>query len=113
METICIMCPMGCSLNVVNSSGGITVTGNLCKKGITYGTAEFTAPKRVITTLVKTKSNKVVACKSNGMIPKDRIFDCLNIIKTNNVDDGLAIGTVIIENILSLGIDIVITSTNA
>lgn len=113
METICIMCPMGCSLSVVNSSVGITVTGNLCKKGSAYGFSEFTAPKRVITTLVKTKSNKVVACKSNNMIPKDKIFDCLDVIKKHIVDDGLAIGTVIIENILSLGVDIVITSTNA
>lgn len=44
MKTICIMCPMGCPLEIENNNGQIKVSGNTCKRGEIYGAQEFTAP---------------------------------------------------------------------
>lgn len=37
MKTICIMCPMGCPLDINKVDGKIVVTGNTCKRGEIYG----------------------------------------------------------------------------
>ena len=53
-EMICINCPMGCPLTVTQDDDGkITVTGNTCKRGEAYGITEMTAPKRVVTSIVR------------------------------------------------------------
>jgi len=46
----CIVCPIGCSLDVEESSEKcINVTGNRCVRGITYAQEEIRAPKRIVT----------------------------------------------------------------
>lgn len=52
-ELTCIVCPMGCHLNVEQSEEGFKVEGNTCKRGEKYAVQELTNPTRVITTTVK------------------------------------------------------------
>jgi len=73
MKTICIMCPMGCPLDINKVDGKIVVTGNTCKRGEIYGTQEFTAPKRVVTSLVRLTSGGVVSVKTDGLVLKTLI----------------------------------------
>ena len=41
MNTICIMCPMGCSLTIEEIDGQVVVKGNTCKRGEIYGKEEY------------------------------------------------------------------------
>jgi CxxC motif-containing protein len=57
VELVCIACPMACRLTVATSpEGAISVTGNRCPRGETYGTEEVRAPKRILTAVVPTDS---------------------------------------------------------
>lgn len=67
MKTICIMCPMGCPLDINKVDDKIVVTGNTCKRGEIYGTQEFTAPKRVVTSLVRLTSAALFPSKPMGL----------------------------------------------
>ncbi len=109
MNTICIMCPMGCPLTVEQEGDEIKVAGNTCKRGDKYGRDEFTAPKRSITTLVNISGGGVASVKTSDSVPKERIFDMIAEIGKLVADENVKIGDRIAENLLGLGVDVVIT----
>ena len=73
-EFVCIECPKGCRLTIDDD---LNVTGNTCPRGKTYAINEVTCPKRIVTSLIKTK-NMIYPCKTSGEVPKEKVFDCLN-----------------------------------
>ena len=109
MNTICIMCPMGCPLTIEEVNGEVVVSGNTCKRGAMYGKEEYTHPKRCVTTLVEMKSGGVASCKTSATIPKERIFDVVKFVGTIKVDDDVKIGDVVAKDVLGTGADVVIT----
>ena len=112
-EFICINCPLGCHLTVDDSDkNNVKVTGNTCKRGETYGINEVLHPKRMVTSsiYVLNGKNPVVSCKTKDAIPKELIFDSLNVLKETKVEAPVKIGDVLVKNILNTGVDIVATS---
>ena len=109
MIATCIMCPMGCTLDINKIDDNITVKGNTCKRGEIYGKQEFINPMRSFTSLVFTKSGKVVSIKTSGLIPKDKIADVAQYTTQVVVEDNVKIGDVVAKNILDLNVDFVIT----
>ena len=102
MKLICIMCPMGCELNVTKEkSGNIKVTGNTCVRGEIYGKEEVTAPKRMLTALVRT-SKGVLPVKTTKLIPKDKVFAVNAEIGKLNLKSAKS-GDKIIKNVLGTG----------
>ena len=58
MRLICINCPKGCELEVSVDGDKVTVTGQGCPRGETYGRAEATNPTRMVTGLVKVAGSR-------------------------------------------------------
>ena len=85
-ELICICCPRGCHLKVNIEEN--KVTGNSCKRGERYGVTEVTNPVRVVTTTVKVNNGEldVLPVKTKGEIPKNLIFQCMDVIKKVEVN---------------------------
>lgn len=124
MKTICIMCPMGCPLDIeekkseksieVTKADGtktnITITGNTCKRGFDYAKSEYTMPVRMVTSLVKINKGGVLACKTTKPVAKSKIKDILLRLKDFELQKAQPIGSVIINNIDNEGADIIITS---
>ena len=113
MKTICINCPMGCSLEITEEDGKITVRGYTCKRGLDYGVSEYTAPVRTVTTLMRTSDGGVVPVKTSRPVPKNRMFDVLERIRTLIAPADADIGCVVEHDILALGADIVVTGRPA
>ena len=111
-EIICTVCPMGCHI-LVEGEGEkiISVTGNTCKRGEVYASAEFCHPVRILTTTVKTDSEKtpLVPVRSEKPLPKEKIMECMDVIRTQKVKTPVAVYDVIVENICDTGINIVAT----
>ena len=103
MELICIKCPRGCKLQVEKDS----ITGNLCPRGLDYAKEEMTCPMRIVTALIKVNGS-IVPVKTSREVPKEKIDEVLDLISKISVD-GTFIGKVVAENILGLGVDIVVT----
>lgn len=103
MNLICIKCPRGCEINIENN----IITGNACPKGEEYAKEELTCPKRIVTYLAKS-GNSVFPVKTDGEVPKSRVFDVVNEISKLNVTNP-KIGDVVIENVLKLGVNVVVT----
>lgn len=109
MKTICIMCPMGCSLDINRVGEEVIVKGNHCKRGEIYGRQEFIAPKRIVTSLIKLEGGGVVSVKTSDLIDKSKIFDILNAIKDIKLKSPVMVGDIVVENILDTGVDIITT----
>ena len=107
-ELTCIVCPRGCRLHV---DGDMNVTGNFCPRGKEYAISELTHPVRTITTSIRVNNRPytLVSVKTSGAVPKDKIFDVMKEIDTLETSAPTRIGDVVKENILGLGINIVIT----
>lgn len=110
-EMTCIVCPNGCNLTV-NIGDEITVTGNTCKRGEAFGKAEVTNPMRTITSSVRTtfKDTPMVSVRVSDEIPKDMIFKVMDEINKIVLDKRVKHGYKVIENVLNLGVDIIVTS---
>lgn len=113
MKTICINCPMGCPLEINEEGGKIVVRGYTCKRGLEYGVSEYTSPVRTVTTLVRTTEGGVVPVKTSAPVPKGRMFDVLERMRTLTVPVGADIGYVAERDVLGLGADIVVTGRPA
>lgn len=112
-EIICTNCPMGCPMTVEYENGKIlSITGNTCKNGITFGTNEVLSPKRTITSIVRLSNRGgMLPVKSEAELPKEKIFEYMDIINRTAVEAPVKLGDVIVENIGGTGINIVATKS--
>ncbi len=108
MDTICVMCPMGCNIHIEQKGDDLVVTGNTCKRGEVYGKAEFTTPIRMVTSLVR-YYDKVVPVRTSEPIAKTAIFDVLKEIKKIHLEKDTFCGEVLVENIANSGADLIVT----
>ncbi len=101
----CIVCPRGCGLNIEIEDTAIkSITGNLCPRGKKYAEDECIHPMRTVTSTVKTEDGGVVAVKTDRTIPKENIFDCMNIINAAIVKLPVHVGDVIITDVFGANV---------
>lgn len=108
-EMVCIVCPMGCRLNVQINDDETVVSGNKCPRGEIYAIKELTNPTRVITTTVKVEGGLLnrLPVKTKDAVPKGLIDECMNEINKVKVIAPVKVGDIIISNILNTGVDVV------
>lgn len=108
-ELVCIVCPMGCHLEVIKEKETYKVEGNKCPRGKEYGVKELTNPTRVVTSTVRIKGGMLnrLPVKTNGDIPKGKIFECMKLLDLVEVEAPIKAGEVIIQDIFGTGVDIV------
>lgn len=112
INLVCIVCPNGCRLEISGEGENIEVKGAKCPKGKTYAITELTEPKRSVTSTVRTvfKEVPVLPVRTNGDIPKDKIFDLMDILNSFVLDKRVKRGETIIPNVFNTGVDIIATS---
>ena len=110
METTCIMCPMGCALTITEKDGVVSVTGNTCPRGEKYGVAEYTDPKRTVTTLVKVKGGGVLSVKTSAPIRKVLVPQALKEAARTVLDRSVHTGEVIVKDVAGSGEDFIATA---
>lgn len=107
---ICTVCPIGCRIHVAGDGDAVaSVKGPTCKRGERYARDEFTHPVRIITSsaLVEGGTEPLVAVRSDKPVPKQRLFDCMRMIRALRLKAPVERNTVLIENILETGANII------
>jgi len=111
-EIICTVCPRGCRIQVEGEGEQIlSVEGYSCKRGLEYASAEFAHPVRILTTTVKMAgvAGDLLPVRSSKPLPKEKLFDCMAVIRSTEVKLPVARYDVIIADICGTGVDIVAT----
>lgn len=113
-EIICTVCPRGCRITVEGEGDTIlSVEGYACKRGLEYGSAEFAHPVRILTTTVKMAGvdNDLLPVRSTAPIPKEKIIDCMDVIRSVEAALPVSRYDVIVRDICGTGVDIVATKS--
>lgn len=111
-EIICTVCPRGCHILAVGDGKVATeITGYACPRGKTYAENEYSAPVRILTTLVKLDggAEELLPVRSSKPILKEKIADCMAEIKKVTVRPPVKRYDVIIKDVCGTGVDIVAT----
>ena len=103
-ELTCSICPLGCSLVAEEINGEIKVSGNTCKRGEAYAISECTAPTRTVTSTVFCPNGKLLPVKTDKPIPKEKIFECMEIINNFTPVLPFSAGDVIIKDVFGSNI---------
>lgn len=111
MKMICINCPRGCELDVEKNGDDVTVTGQACPRGETYGRSELLNPTRMVTGLVRIAGiRKPLPVKTKTAVPKAKIDAVLFALHQTTVQLPVTIGDVIIPDVAGTGVDVVATA---
>ncbi len=113
-ELICILCPLGCKMKVsgvADSPENLTIRGQQCKKGREYAYEEYTNPTRTLTSTVVINNAPLarLPVKTSKPLPKGLIYKAMEAINEVELTAPVKMGTVVIENLLDTGIDVITT----
>ena len=109
-KLICISCPKGCTLDVTHDGKTVIKVDNAsCKQGEDYAVKEWTDPRRMIATTVKVKDglHPLVPVYTEHPVPKPMIMDILSEIRKVEIKAPVVGGSVVLENVLDTGINII------
>lgn len=109
---LCIGCPLGCRLEVdaePERQSVVEVRGFACRRGREYALQEHTAPRRIVTTTVAITGARWarLPVRSSAPAPKDKVRAICNVLRDLRVSAPVAMGDIIVPNILDSGVDIV------
>lgn len=112
-KMICIRCPMGCEMDVSMVDNRIKVTGNVCKLGRQYAEDELTRPSRIVTSTVRVKDGEhpLVPVWTNGPVPKNRIPEIMEVLRSVEIEAPVDVHQVVVKDILGLGVDVETSGT--
>lgn len=108
----CIVCPNGCDIIVEVEEKLIkSIKGATCKLGNNYVEQELTNPHRTISSsiLLEGGALPLVSVRLSKSIPKEKIFDVMEVIKKTHLTAPVSVGQIVIKNILGLGSDVIVT----
>lgn len=110
----CIICPMGCTMEVTTEGEGanrrvLSVTDNGCKRGPEYVSKELLNPTRTLTTTITVENGtlKVVPVKTAGEVPKNMLMQCMEVIRRTTVKAPVKTGDTLLCDILGTGVNII------
>lgn len=98
---ICVVCPRGCSLTAEVKWDQVSVTGQGCPRGAEYACNECLHPMRTVTIAlrVSNRDNAMVAVKTETPVPKDKMMETVEILRTLTVNAPLSVGDVLCDSL--------------
>ena len=106
---VCILCPIGCRMEISGEPENLTVSGNTCKKGITYAYDEITNPLRTVCTTARIKGgvHKVIPVKTDKPIPDKFKLEVVREVNRIELTSPVKMGDILISNLFGTGVNIV------
>ncbi|MDK2464514.1 MAG: DUF1667 domain-containing protein [Candidatus Korarchaeota archaeon] len=106
----CIVCPLGCEIEVRldRGPGGdvrvLEVRGATCPRGREWAAQEVTDPRRVVITVVPVRGGDppTVSVKTDRPIPKSRIPEFMRALAGLEVEAPVRVGQVLAKDVLDL-----------
>ena len=109
-KMICISCPKGCSLEVTHDGSAlIKVDGESCKQGVDYAEREISDPRRMVASTVRVKNgfHPLVPVYTFAPVPKAMIQNVLKELRKVELPAPVKGGSVVIEDILGTGVNVI------
>lgn len=111
-SVVCIMCPVGCEVEVKMDDGEITKIERYgCEDGKEYAEQEVSSSRRTVMSVVKCVDGDfpTVSVKTSEPIRKENIDDVMDSISDIEVKAPVSVGDIVIKNVCGLDVDVVAT----
>ncbi len=108
----CIVCPIGCEIDVKLDNGKIiSVSGNKCPRGKEFVLQEVKNPLRVLTTTVRIENGEyaMLPVRTDRPVPKSKIFDIMREISLIRAKAPVKMYDVIARDICGTGANVIAT----
>ena len=108
----CLSCPIGCALTVqIDDNKVVGISGNQCPRGDAYGRQEALEPMRVLPSSVRVVNGTrpLLSVKTDCPIPRRLIPEAMRLIREVAVEAPIAIGNIVLTDILGTGANLVAT----
>lgn len=108
-KMVCITCPNSCELTIDETT--LEVKGNKCLRGVKFAKDEITNPMRSVTSTVRTvfEDMPVLSVRTDGEIPKSKVFDLIKLLKDVTVDKRLKVNDIVIANVFGSEVNVIST----
>lgn len=113
---ICIICPVGCKLNItVTENGSLAIAGNCCEHGKMYAEEETLKPVRMLTTTIWIKNGETerVPVRTNKALPKKEIPEYMQRIKKLQIEAPVKVGEVLARDLFDSDVCLIATKNVA
>lgn len=107
----CVICPIGCEIDVEEKGKIISLNGNMCARGKEFVIQELKEPMRVLTTTVRIKGAEfnMLPVRTDKPIPKRLIPIIMEDIAKIEVNAPVKMYNVIVKNIAGTRVNIIAT----
>ena len=109
----CLLCPIGCELEVETDGDQVQVRGHQCDKGIDFAAEEVLRPKRNLAASVPLKgtADRMVSVRLSDRVPRAMIFPVLAEIAKLRPAAPVRRGDILIADVCGTGTDVIATRT--
>jgi CxxC motif-containing protein len=111
---VCVVCPIGCEIDVVHDSGRIiSMEGNKCEKSEEFVRQELIEPMRILTTTVRIQGARwsVIPVRSDKAVPKRLFPRIMKKLRRIELQAPVHMLDVVLKDILGTGANIITTRT--
>jgi CxxC motif-containing protein len=107
----CIVCPIGCVIEVNVSEDVLEASGYRCGRGLDYARQEAIDPRRIAITVVKVRGGDtpIVPVKTDRPIPKKLVREVAKLVAYMEFEAPIELGQILVEDILGTGANLVAT----
>ena len=113
-EIPCILCPVSCQARIEkDAADNISIANLECQRGERYVRQELEAPLRDVFTTILIIGADIprLPIRTSQPVPKHEVMNCMRALARLQIKAPVRIGTVIHQNLLDLGIDVIATRT--
>lgn len=111
---VCVVCPIGCEIDVVHDGGKIiSMEGNKCEKSEEFVTQELIEPMRTLTTTVRVEGSRwpVIPVRTDKSVPKRLFPRIVRQLRRINLQAPVNMLDVVVSDVLHTGANIIATRT--
>jgi CxxC motif-containing protein len=109
---VCVVCPVGCEIDVVHDGGKIiSMEGNKCEKSEEFVTQELIEPMRILTTTVCIERSRwpVIPVRTDRAVPKRLFSRIMRQLRRIELQAPVNMLDVVVSDVLGTGANIIAT----
>lgn len=111
-KIVCVVCPKGCEIDVLEDLKNPSFSGYGCEKGLNFAKIDLFDPSRVLCTTILTNQGRLIPVKSDREIPLREFERVMQTIKNVVVKEPIKRGQVLVEKVSSNGANMIATSSS-
>lgn len=111
---VCVVCPIGCEINVVHDGSSIiSMEGSKCEKSEEFVSQELIEPMRILTTTVRIQGSKrpVIPVRTDKPVPKRLFPRIMRQLRHIKLQAPVNVLDVVVGDVLHTGANVIVTRT--